>query len=468
MFHSLNKFLFLQTAQALDSPIPLSIAQQLDGSCFDNHMPFYFNLSEESNVQALEAFRERDVSSCSSFTEMIETVGINGALVLVPVPSWHTLAQVYMGMIWHHGAPTLIQKNNVFLSLSCAARKLGLLYYHSARPNGILHGAIWYLIWNSSEPFNWDMVRQLQPTFDQRLYHGLGHGLHYLTTKRHQLNASQSVDTCEHPHVSQDANANHFIRALRLCMLGPTVLMRYGCSDGLFHSWFEYEPRQPQELINALYPCDSYALSAMCFVWLFAKFDTYESRPGGRLAPYDARVRGLRTQFDGIIIHVCVQMKAPESRVADCIFGLSAIFFVYYHEMAGVGSHTSLMEACMRVPVTFGLGDSRFHCPVLVQDFISVGFDPSLGTGSLMEWCDIVSRRTWRDEFRDQHRISACIVGSLLMLRLVNWNISYICRPFEDLVSRMPDHASTCHSMLQIHEGVPNYDALHLIRDAFS
>lgn len=356
--------------------------------------PFVSDLNNPTTIMHLQHFRSDKRHNCSSFALIIKLVGINGAMTLIPAMEWHRLSQVYCNLVSTEASDDL---STAISLLGCYAQTM---YAYTGHPksNGIVHGAVWFLVWAREGTIDWDDILQWLPLISNERYgHGIGHGLHFKFVRDELM---LPVDECSFPPFGQSLPVSAWEAALRVCQSCPYDFLRLSCAEGLYHNWFEREHMEPLQLLDPLYPCDNYDMSYPCFVWLFAGGKGYQ-------VPH-YNLSQLYRNWSGRSI--CTGLQDSSHAVA-CIAGFASVNFLFYHQAAVNLDRRSIMQACLEVPWFFAPPLSS--CQLLFANDNYRGII-STRSGTLVNWCSsLVDRHTWIGDDHDQLKWLACVFGSL-------------------------------------------------------
>jgi len=213
-------------------------------------------------------------------------------------------------------------------------------------------------------------------------------------------------------------NVSSLIKALEVCLRSSFAFTRVACSEGLFHAFVEYTDfdKNWHPPIEYMYPCNWVALSEQCFHWIFGQGLTYHVDKFERTPRYFEMLSHPQH-----ITSICLQTRpfAAEENRRGCIWGMSANFYLLFHEIfvASRNGTASPLESCRRV-ITFGIQMwPSVNCPILLKENQLPSFDYSLT--SLDAWCSffVPLRDQHKAIPRDVLRWRSCIHGSLYYSR---------------------------------------------------
>jgi len=352
--------------------------------------------------------------SCMAMASLIENVGLNGALGLVPLEQWHMLGQV--------AGHVAISTNSVKEIFHVLIPLLKLSYespHFQANPQSIV-GAIHAFCWSvvANRHFSgWHELLDLLGIgmISHPFLHGVGHGFHF----RQSVLKGHSFFSCSPPPMSKDRT--DLSQALSLCMQAPRFEMSVKCSQGAFHSWIEYSTGFYGSG-SWYFPCtEVHAMPSWCFALLF----------GQGLWCINHEVNFLRSlsisAVPGHITRFCVGTNmSSEIHVRGCIWGMSAQFYLYFHEgwqamILEPGTNAAL-QRCLELPIYYSSTTvSAINCHLLFaysKSHFTTGSQQHFTTtgtkSSLIDWCSLFVPGIFQ---RQQHRLTymrwiACIHGA--------------------------------------------------------
>jgi len=348
-------------------------------------------------------------------TEQFVRYGTRYVLEALPFNNWHWAGEVWASLPC---AQRDVKKSLAFLTaLSNAAGSLGI-YGLQSPPRGIIHGFIWQTV--GDQQFSWQSIMDKlcsEPTFVLHWFcgHGVGHGF---------------VIQCNGGHLAgrpyDNVSGSAFSCAIQKCNEAPSRGLAYICSHGVYHMLMTDAPGTFNFSSDAtprwMFPCDSWALPAFCFYYLFHD---------GLMAPWRALALASSelSQTSRRIIDVCAQDRmASDIHSRICIYGLSSRgFFTYFWTLRSVGSPSLqlkpsvLQQTCHRqigksfLPGTQSgrtIQSESIMCTLIFgHRFRNISeIVPNFGTPpTLFGWCSLLLN----DDYSDENKWSACISGAV-------------------------------------------------------
>jgi len=402
--------LFSKLASSLSTQSTEIIARK-----YHNHA--YMNSCEKPICRADFAYwrQHRNNLTASCLQTVVCQIGINNAVTLVPLRLWHSLSQVVAALALADG----VDFNGVLEVLN-AFREAGHTEFKTEYVNGILHGAIWYII-----PFDdRTTIKSLTSVltddgFVGNVLHAVGHGLMFRC-------AGGFDHAWSSPPVA--TNISTFDCAMRK-MLEPSSLwqglnnkdlLQAGVANGLFHSFVEYTHfkinwHTPSVENGWMFPCSECLLSEFCFTWIFAQGMSWEQNVG--VAPkvgFTPRYFALKSFKPVPAVCTSTRMHS-ESNVLGCIYGMSVTYFVHYNEgwVAHHMANSSAFDACMQIPGNLMLNTPSSTCTLLF-DTTDIFSNIQKTRSSLVDWCSLFVKPRAQKQFagRDRKRWQYCIRGA--------------------------------------------------------
>lgn len=398
---------------------------------------------------------------CENFAQILDEVGINGAIQVLPLIKWHPLAQ-FIGSVTKRRSYDLPGT----FALLAYIQSAHLPVFHTSNAFGIIHAAAWYYVATETKCFQWtDFLERVCPYFFPAALHGVGHGL--------MLRFSNAyLEGCSPLPVTTNSSA--LLDSAEICANAPFAVVSFYCAEGLYHNFMEYsdfpENRvQPSQPLSWLYPCRFSRLSAWCFTWIFGQGLNW--KPGVGAWPTSPGLLAL-SQYRYDLPSLCLNTSMESNvNVRGCIWGMTASKFMFFHEgWIAMHNHQSPLEACLRVPFDLVLGSfSRIHCPLLFGNDSeqTKSYGSVVGSRrSLMAWCSLfVPKEMHRDMHREHwQRWMACLHSFAYHTgyKLEAWNVNLsaiqvLCK--HDLVSQAGPTwklmEEFCHKQLHFHVSTP-------------
>ena len=281
---------------------------------------------------------------CADVEQIVNTLGVNGLAEVLPDRLYHAAGQKIGSMIT--AAPrTREQLTQVYDTLNRISNYQVMPV--PERRTGFIHGAIWHTIGtNEGDMTNvsWtDFMEYMCPwaplEFAQDCLHGIGHG-GIVKGSNLGFGGANSIHYTPCDVGIPFTNKTMLYEAPRMCESAPSSFGKRLCAMGFFHSVAEYYDLDGinRDVDHPLWPCNGDTM-----------FETHEWGPAYCWLyrwMWDAQVVGVNFhalgrhpiayRFDyfnsipGHLGRLCfVTPMQKEKNTVGCIFGLSAIYFVF-------------------------------------------------------------------------------------------------------------------------------------------
>ena len=167
-----------------------------------------------------------------------------------------------------------------------------------------------------------------------------------------------------------------------------------------------------------MYPCNVYDMSAFCWHWILGQGLLQQGHsdddPMGKRTDL-TRFLALRS-LPYMVTDLCYRQDMKESNRLGCVFGMSSVYFLLYHEgWVAARSGASPLDACLQIP-TFTVNAPSEACNLLFNHSSSVPVSLG-GQSSLMDWCTLFVSQDSQIMLStlDERRWLSCAVGSSWM-----------------------------------------------------
>jgi len=374
-----------------------------------NDYPNKMDVGWSNYVQSTDvcAGLEMAVSQSSVLDADVEAIqkyfvkyGTRYVLEYLPFEHWHWAGELWASLSC---AQRDLKESLEFITeLANAAGSLGI-YGRQSPPNGIIHGFIWQTI--GDRQLSWlAIMDQLcsEQTFVLQWFcgHGVGHGFVIQCDGGHQ--AGQPYD---------NVSGHAFSCAIHKCNHAPSRGLAYICSHGAYHMLMTDAPStfnfSGDVSPRWMFPCDSWALPAFCFYYLFHD---------GLMASWRALALASSTSMPSFRLgDICKDARlGSDLHVRSCIYGLSSRgYFTYLWSSRSI--EFSPLEACLRqaghafLPGTQSgrsVESESILCNLIFND--TFRSKPARSSSNLYDWCNLLL-----DGYYDELAWLACISGAV-------------------------------------------------------